>query len=185
MSTYFHSASQSCLILSANCRHNLRLFRLFRGDSSGMDKSSSAKRFLYSDVVKGKPSPTGTGRTKKKPWRKRQSRSWRFSFVKFFIAFFYLFLFFKYFTLSFFSILFLPTTFTHTHTHTYTHDPRPLPTTHDPRPTTFSYTREDNMLFSHVEISSFRAKAHLIFHWCLSRENELRERIPVPDDNCF
>ena len=29
----------------------------------------------------------------------------------------------------FFSILFLPTTFTHTHTH----DPRPLPTTHDPR----------------------------------------------------
>ena len=28
-----------------------------------------------------------------------------------------------------FSLLFLPTTFTHTHTH----DPRPLPTTHDPR----------------------------------------------------
>ena len=135
MSTYFHSASQSCLILSANCRYNLRLFRLFRGDSSGMDKSSSAKRFLYGDVVKGKPSPTGTGRTKKKPWRKRQSRSWRFSFDKYFRAFFYLFLFLKYFTLSFFSILFLPTTFTHTHTHThtYTHDPRPLPTTHDPR----------------------------------------------------
>ena len=31
----------------------------------------------------------------------------------------------------FFSILFLPTTFTHTHTNT--HDPRPLPTAHDPR----------------------------------------------------
>ena len=30
--------SQSCPILSANCRYNLRLFRLFRGDSSGMDK---------------------------------------------------------------------------------------------------------------------------------------------------
>ena len=28
-------------------------------------------------------------------------------------------------------------------------------------------TREDNMLFSHVKISSFRAKAHLVFHWCL------------------
>ena len=28
-------------------------------------------------------------------------------------------------------------------------------------------TREDNMLFSHVKISGFRAKAHLIFHWCL------------------
>ena len=26
---------------------------------------------------------------------------------------------------------------------------------------------EDNMLFSHVKISSFRAKAHLVFHWCL------------------
>ena len=26
------------------------------------------------------------------------------------------------------------------------------------------FTCEDNMLFSHVEISSFRAKAHLVFH---------------------
>ena len=26
---------------------------------------------------------------------------------------------------------------------------------------------EDNMLFSHVKISSCRAKAHLVFHWCL------------------
>ena len=23
------------------------------------------------------------------------------------------------------------------------------------------------MLFSHLKISSFRAKAHLVFHWCL------------------
>ena len=122
VSSYFHSASQSCPILSANCRYNLRLFRLFRGDSSGMDKSSSAKCFLYSVVVKGEPSSTGTGRTKKKPWRKRQSRSWRFSFHKYFRTFFYLFLFFNYFTLSFFSILFLPTTSTHTH------DPRHLAT---------------------------------------------------------
>ena len=29
------------------------------------------------------------------------------------------------------------------------------------------FTREDNMLFSHLKISSFCAKAHLIFHWCL------------------
>ena len=44
-----------------------------------------------------------------------------------------------YYFLSFFSIRFLPTTFTHTHTH----DPHPRPTTstHYPRPTTFSYTR--------------------------------------------
>ena len=59
----------------------------------------------------------------KKPWRKRQSRSWRYSFPKYFTSFFYLFLFFNYFTLS----LILYTFFTHTH------DPRPLPTTHDPR----------------------------------------------------
>ena len=26
---------------------------------------------------------------------------------------------------------------------------------------------EDNVIFSHVKISSFRAKAHLVFHWCL------------------
>ena len=24
-----------------------------------------------------------------------------------------------------------------------------------------------NMLFSHVKISSFHAKAHVVFHWCL------------------
>ena len=30
-----------------------------------------------------------------------------------------------------------------------------------------SFTWEDNMLFSHVKISSFRIKAHLVFHWCL------------------
>ena len=29
------------------------------------------------------------------------------------------------------------------------------------------FTCEDNMLFSHVKISNFRAKAHLVFHWCL------------------
>ena len=26
---------------------------------------------------------------------------------------------------------------------------------------------KDNMLFSHVEISCFLTKAHLVFHWCL------------------
>ena len=31
------------------------------------------------------------------------------------------------------------------------------------------FTCEDNMLFSHVKISSFRAKAYLVFHWCLYR----------------
>ena len=51
---------QSCPIHSANCtfRHILRLFRLFCGDRSGMDKSSSATCLLYSDVVKVDSSPT-------------------------------------------------------------------------------------------------------------------------------
>ena len=75
-------------------------------------------------------------RTKKRPWRKRQSSRLRFSFHKYFTTCFYLFLFFNYFTLSFFFYTF----FTHDiypHPHpwpaTHTHDPRPLPTTHDPR----------------------------------------------------
>ena len=29
------------------------------------------------------------------------------------------------------------------------------------------FTCDDNMLFSRVKISCFRAKAHLVFHWCL------------------
>ena len=29
------------------------------------------------------------------------------------------------------------------------------------------FTCEDNMLFSHVKIPNFRAKVHLVFHWCL------------------
>ena len=34
------------------------------------------------------------------------------------------------------------------------------------------FTCEDNMLFSHVKISCFRAKAHLIFHWYLYNKNK-------------
>ena len=113
---------------------DLRLFRSFRGDSLGMDKSSSAKCLLYSDVVKGEPSPTGRGRRRKS--RHDQSRSWRYSFHKHFTTFFNLFLFFNYFTLSlFFYTFFTQDIYPHPH-------PRPLPTTHDPRPTTFSYTQD-------------------------------------------
>ena len=78
---------------------------------------------------KGTQVPRGLGnirkKTKKKPWE-GQSRSRRFSFHKYFTTFFFLFLF-NHFTLSFFSISFLPATFTHTHY------PRPLPTTFDQR----------------------------------------------------
>ena len=130
---YFHSASQSCPILSANCRCNLRLFRLFRSHSKGVDKSSSSKCLLYSDVVKGKRSPTGRGRRNRNEKDNQGVGDIRFTNIL------YLFSIYFFFSVTlryhFFSILFLPTTFTHTHTH----DPRP--TTHDPRPTTFSYTQ--------------------------------------------
>ena len=123
MSSYFHSASQSCPILSANCRYNLRLFRLFRGDSSGMDKSSSAKCLLYSDVVKGEPSPTGRGRRSRD--EKGNQGVGDILFTNILQLFFFTLLYHLY------PILFHPR-----------HLPTPTPTTHthDPRPTTFSYT---------------------------------------------
>ena len=34
------------------------------------------------------------------------------------------------------------------------------------------FTCEDNMLFSLVKISSFRTKAHLVFHWCLYNKTD-------------
>ena len=64
-------------------------------------------------------------RTKKKPWRKRQSRScllFVFFQLLYFITFFLHFIYPRH----------LPTP--------TTHDLYPRPTTHDPRPTTFSYT---------------------------------------------
>ena len=35
------------------------------------------------------------------------------------------------------------------------------------------FTSEDNMLFSHVKTSCFRAKAHLVFHRCLYNKDIL------------
>ena len=129
MSSYFHSASQSCPILSANCRYNLRLFRLFRGDSSGMDKSSSAKCLLYSDVVKGEPSPTGRGRRSRDEKGNQGVGDIRFTNI---LQLFSNYFFFSITLLYHFTILFLPTTSTRTHTHDLY-----------PRPTTFSYTPYD------------------------------------------
>ena len=121
MSSYFHSASQSCPILSANCRYNLRLFRLFRGDSSGMDKSSSAKCLLYSDVVKGEPSPTGRGRRSRDEKGNQGVGDIRFTnILQLFSIYFF---FFNYFTLSLFFYAFFYSR----------HLPTPTPTTHDPR----------------------------------------------------
>ena len=37
------------------------------------------------------------------------------------------------------------------------------------------FTCEDNMLFSHVKISCFRQKAHLVFHWCLYNKRRVTD----------
>ena len=41
------------------------------------------------------------------------------------------------------------------------------------------FTCEDNMLFSHVKISCFRAKAHLVFHWYLYNKTALLDNKAV------
>ena len=134
MSSHFHSASQSCTILSANCRYNLRLFRLFRGDSSGIDKSSSATCLLYSDVVKGEPRPTQLRKYQEEDQKGNQGVG-DFRFIN--ILQLVLFISFSQFFLYVFYPRHLPTPTTHD---IYPH-PRPTTSTHYPRPTTFSYTQ--------------------------------------------
>ena len=84
-----------------------------------MDKSSSAKWILYSDVVKGEPSPTGRGRRSRD--EKGNQGVGDILFTNILHLFSIYFFFFNYFTQEpllyhLFCILFLPT-----------------PTTHDPR----------------------------------------------------
>ena len=133
MSSYFHSASQSCPILPANWKYNLLLFRLFRGDSSGMDKSSLAKCLSYSDVMKGEPSPTGRGRRSRDEKGNQGVGDIRFTNI---LQLFSIYFFFSITLLYHFTILFYPR-----------HLPAPTPTTHThdlyPLPTTFSYTPYD------------------------------------------
>ena len=78
---------------------------------------------------------SGRGRRRSRGEKRNQGVG-DFRFINILQFFFYLLLLLSF--LSFFSLLFLPTTFTHTHTH----DPHPRSTTstHYPRPTTFSYT---------------------------------------------
>ena len=104
-----------------------------------MDRSSSAKCLLYSDVMKGESSPTGRGGRSRDEKGNQGVGDIRFT-NKYFIPFFYSFLFFNYFTLS----LFFYTFFTHDiypHPHS-----RPTTSTHHPRPTTFSYTLDRQFL---------------------------------------
>ena len=89
------------------------MFRLFRGDRSDIDKSSSATCLLYNDGVKEDPSLTLLGKYQEEDEEEAvKSRVIKGSEI------FVFYLFFNYFTLSFFSILFYP------------RQPRPTPTTH-------------------------------------------------------
>ena len=125
INTVFPFSESELSHTSCKLQAYLRLFRLFRGDSSGMDRSSSAKCLLYSDVMKGEPSPTGRGRRSRDEKGNQGVGDIRFTNI---LQLFSIYFFFSITLLyHFFSILFLPTTFTHTHTH-------------GPRPTTFSYT---------------------------------------------
>ena len=136
MSSYFYSASQSCPILSANCRHNLRLFRIFLGDSSGIDKSSSAKCLLYIDVAWGAKSHvakkiSGRGLRRSRDEKgNRRVKDFRFTII---LQLFSIYVFSITLLYHFFSILFfLPTTiYPHPHPH-----PRPTTSTHYPQDTT-------------------------------------------------
>ena len=98
-----------------------------------MDKSSSAKRLLYSDACeRGAKSHvakkiSGRGLRRSRDEKGNQGGGdFRFTnTLQLFSIYFFQLLYF----IIFFVYLFLPITFIHTHTY----DPRPLPTTHDPR----------------------------------------------------
>ena len=124
-------------ILSANCRYNLRLFRLFSGNNSGNIGINLHRQHVFHIVMLWKRTQvpvaweiSGRGRRRSRDEKGNQGVG-DFRFINIWQLFPFLFFFFNYFIVSFFffAILFLLTTFTHTHTH----DPRPLPTTHDPR----------------------------------------------------
>ena len=92
-----------------------------------MDKSSSAKCLLYSDVVKGEPSPTGRGRRSRDEKGNQGVGDIRFTnILQLFSIYFFLQLLYFITLLYFFYPRHLPTT-------------TPTTSTHDPRPTTFSY----------------------------------------------
>ena len=98
-----------------------------------MDKSSLAKCLLYSDVMKGEPSPTGRGRRSRDEKGNQGVGDIRFTNI---LQLFSIYFFFSITLLYHFTILFYPR-----------HLPAPTPTTHThdfyPLPTTFSYTPYD------------------------------------------
>ena len=101
-------ATQNCRSI-ANCTYNLRLFRLFRGNSSSLDKSSSATCNVVYTVV-------ALLRKYHEEAEEEAVTSWRFSFHKYFTTFFrLLFIYcFNYFYFFFF-MLFYADIYSHPH----------------------------------------------------------------------
>ena len=172
MSSYFHSASQSCPILPANCRYSLHLFRLFRGYISVWINRHRQNDFYTVMLWKGSQVPQEED---EETVTKKAIKELEIFFSQIFYNFFqFISFFFNYFTLSLISYTFSPTTFTHTHTH----DPHPRPTTstHDPRPTTFSYTplRGVKRRTALCLLSAFRPRLFApLFIWVCAFDREL------------
>ena len=110
-----------------------------------MDKSSSATCLLYSDVVKGEPSPKYLRKYQEEDEEavtKKAIKEFEIFVSQIFYKFFlFISFFFGSITLlnHFFNTFFTHDIYPHPHQRP-TPTTRPLPTTHDPRPTTFSYT---------------------------------------------
>ena len=136
VSSNFHSASQSCPIPSANCWYVC--FVYFAAIAQVWINLHRQHVFYTVMLWKGSQVPRSLGnirkRTKKRLWRKSQSRSRRFSFHKHFTTFPTYF----FFSITLLYHFFFYTFFTH-NIYPYPH-PRPTTSTHYPRPTTFSYT---------------------------------------------
>ena len=143
LSSYFHSASQSCPILSANCtfRHILHLL-LFRGDRSAGMLNLHRQHVSYTVMLwKGNyhVAKEKSGRRQRRSREKGNQGVGDFRYINFTI--FFLFLFQLLYFIIFFLFFFHPR-----------HSPTPTPTTHDlyPLPTTFSYSQSSILYTGHI-----------------------------------
>ena len=160
MSSYFHSASQSCPILSANCRYNIRLFRSFRVDSLGIDKSSWQNVSYTVMLWKGSQVPQGDD--EEAVTINQGIGDIRFTNILklFSIYFFFSITLLSHFFYTFFHPRHLPTP-TPTPTPT-THALYPRPTTHDPRHLATLVT-----FWGLISIATLRLRCHDLIYRCL------------------
>ena len=167
MSSYFHSASQSCPILPANCRYSLRLFRLFRGYISVWINRHRQNDFYTVMLWKGSQVPQEED---EEAVTKKAIKELEIFFSQIFYNFFQF--------ISFFQLLYFITYILYFFTHDiYPHPhPRPTTSTHDPQPTTFSYTplRGVKRRTGLCLLSAFRSRLFApLFIWVCAFDREL------------